>query len=462
MSSTATEVLDHEDDSTPADHRRRPWKPWTRIAFRFCFAYFGLLCMLFAQLVLVFTGPLFVLLAADTLGGQLDSIDDVVRTVSTTVFRTEVAPLRKSYSGDQAAIWVLVFCVLVTAVAITAVWSILDRRRPRYDRLYRWFLTAVRLCLGGQMLFYGMAKVIPLQMPRPTLVTLLTPYGDFGPTAVLWNQVGSVPVYEMLLGAAEVVAGLLLFIPRTATAGALLSLVSLLQVFVLNMTFDVPVKLLSFHLVLMCLVVLAPQARRLANILVLERPSAPATQPPLFRGRRANRIAATISAALGLWVLAGGALMAAQGYRQEGGGVPEPPLYGIWTVREFTLDGQPLPPLTTDETRWQRLVFDTRTTAFQKMDGSFVPADAIVDPATSTLTLTGPPHSDSAPPSRLPAYTYTFTFEQPEPDRLTLRGQVDGRPATISLQHLDPTTFPLRSRGFHWIQEYPYTGTLTR
>jgi hypothetical protein len=52
------------------------------------------------------------------------------------------------------------------------------------------------------------------------------------------------------------------------------------QVFMLNMSFDVPVKILSFHLLLMSLVLLAPQIRRLANVLVLERPS----EPPASRG----------------------------------------------------------------------------------------------------------------------------------------------------------------------------------
>ncbi|WP_040810260.1 hypothetical protein [Nocardia concava] len=461
MSNVATEVLDREYRGiTP--WRPPPWKPLTRMAFRFCVAYFGLLCVLFAQILVVFAGPLFPLLAADAVGGQMDSLDDFVRVVSTHVFGTEVAPLRKSYSGDQAPLWVLIFCVFTAAVVLTAVWSVLDRRRVAYPRLHAWFLTFIRLCLGGQMLVYGAAKVIPLQMPRPTLITLLQPYGDFSPTSVLWNQVGSSPVYEMLLGTAEILGGLLLFLPRTATAGALLSLVSLLQVFVLNMTFDVPVKLLSFHLVLMCLFVLAPQARRLANILVLERSSEPVTQPALFRSGRANRIVAVVSAALAVWVLLGGVLMAWEGWRDQGGGVAQPPLYGIWDVAEFSLDGNPLPPLTTDEIRWRRVVFDARKAAVQKMDDSMIPAVATVDTGAGTLTLADPPPTEQAPPSGLPPFSYTFTYEQPETDLLVLHGSLDGRPVSVSLHRQDLAAYPLRGPAFHWIQEYPNTGKLIR
>jgi hypothetical protein len=138
-------------------------------------------------------------------------------------------------------------------------------------------------------------------MPAPPLTALLTPFGDLGPASVLWLQVGSSHPYEMMLGAAEVLGGLLLFWPRTTRLGALVSLLSMVQVFMLNMSFDVPVKILSFHLLLISLVLLAPQIRRLANVLVLERPSEPASQPRMFSTSRANRIAALTQALLGIW-----------------------------------------------------------------------------------------------------------------------------------------------------------------
>ncbi|ATL66575.1 hypothetical protein CRH09_10500 [Nocardia terpenica] len=50
-----------------------------------------------------------------------------------------------------------------------------------------------------------------------------------------------------------------------AVACALLSLVDTALVFVLNMTFDGPIKIISSHLMLMSLVLLAPEARRLVG-----------------------------------------------------------------------------------------------------------------------------------------------------------------------------------------------------
>ena len=409
-----------------------PWHPATRLAFRFCFAYLGLFCLWFAQITFVFTGIAGQWFPDEAIMWQMVTLEPVTGWVGSHVLGVDSVIHRDSGSGDQAAIWVGVFCVLAAAAIATAVWSVLDRRRTEYSRLSAWFLVFLRLCLGGQMLWYGIAKVIPTQMPSPPLTALVQPFGDLSPASVLWLQVGSSHPYEIMLGAAEVVGGLLLFLPRTATLGALVSLLCMAQVFILNMNFDVPVKILSFHLLLMSAVLLAPQIRRLANVLVLERPSEPASQPQLFATHRANRTAALVQALLGIWVLIGCIQVGWQAWNEFGDGRPKPELYGIWSVVEFTVDGKPVPPLATDDNRWQRLIFDQpEVVTYQRMDGELVPAPAEVDGGTI----------------KLPEVPATFDFDRPEPDQLRLDGRLDDQATTISLERVDLNSFTLRNRG---------------
>src|SRR4026208_2091617 len=99
------------------------------------------------------------------------------------------------------------------------------------------------------MVAYGMIKAIPLQMPAPGLTRLLEPFGNFSPMGVLWYSVGASRPYEIFAGCAELAAGILICIPRTATLGALICLADAIQIFTLNMSYDVPVKLFSFHLI---------------------------------------------------------------------------------------------------------------------------------------------------------------------------------------------------------------------
>ena len=116
--------------------------------------------------------------------------------------------------------------------------------------------------------------------------------------------------------------GILLIIPRTTTLGALVCLADMIQVFMLNMTYDVPVKLLSFHLILLSLFLLAPDVQRLANLFFLNRAAGPSTQPPLFATRRANRVALVAQIVFGVWLVGMNAYSSWVGWNTYSGGRP--------------------------------------------------------------------------------------------------------------------------------------------
>jgi len=54
------------------------------------------------------------------------------------------------------------------------------------------------------------------------------------------------------------------------------------------------------------------------------------------------------------------------------------------------------------------------------------------------------------------AWHAEFTYEELARDRLVLDGTMDQHAIHAELQLADPDSFLLRSRGFHWIQEYPF------
>jgi hypothetical protein len=423
-----------------------------RICLRFCVVYFSLYCLLSMTIPFALLGALGKWVRSHGGPWVVSMTDAVTGWAGRTFFGVDAVLHQDSGAGDQTAVWVLVFCILVIAVVTTTVWTAIDRHAS-YPRLQAWFTLVLRLSLGGQMVAFGVAKLIPTQMPGPTLAQLLQPYGSFSPMSVLWLQVGSSYPYEMVLGAVEVVAGLLLFLPRTAVLGAAVSLASMAQVLLMNMTFDIPVKLLSLHLLLMSLVLLAPYLRRLVNVFVLQGACGPLTQPSLFTEDRKNRVATWIQVAIGMWVaLSGGYDRWVVWQEQYSPSSPKSELYGIWDVQDFTVDGQPVPPLLTDENRWQRLVFDDPEAAtYQRMDGELVPVNADFLP-DGALELTA--EADATGGSERPFAT--FAIAQSAPDRLSLRGKLHDRAVAINLERVDPNSFTLRSRGFHWVQDYPY------
>ena len=353
-----------------------------------------------------------------------------------------------SGSGDKNYDWVLFFCMLVTAFVASAVWSLLDRKRQSYPTLHKWFWLFLRICLAGQMLAYGFVKAFPLQMSFPFLSTLLEPFGNMSPMGVLWSSIGAAPAYETFAGCVELLGGVLLIFPRTITLGALVCLADMTLVFMLNMTYDVPVKLLSFHLIVMSLLLLSPDFHRLANFFFLQRAADPLPRALLFKNRRAQRIASAVIAFLWLWMIGNNLYGVWDSWHQYGPARPKPALYGIWNIETCSIDGKPQPLLVTDNHGWRRLIFEFPKYAhIEYMDASGKGYAAAIDEKATTLLLTD--GSDKN-------WKASFTYARPAPDRLSLDGSIAGKKASLQLRRMDETKLQLITRGFHWIQDYPY------
>jgi uncharacterized membrane protein YphA (DoxX/SURF4 family) len=421
------------------------WGLASRIAFRFCFVYFGLFCVT-TQIF----GGLFPIPKLDIPDpGTLWPIRQLTFWTAAHIFR--VAPplvYTDSGSGDKTFDWVLAFCLLVFAVLATAIWSVLERKRENYVALHKWFRLFVRFALASQMLTYGLSKAVPLQMPSPYLTTLLEPSGNLSPMGVLWFSIGASRAYEIFTGCAEMLGGILLIVPRTTMFGALVCLADTILVFVLNMTYDVPVKLFSFHLILMALFLLAPEFQRLANFFFLSRAAGPSTQPQLFGTGRANRGALAVQIIFGIWLVGMNVHGSWRDWYTYGGARPKSPLYGIWNVEQLSIDGQLRSPLLTDYDRWRRVIFDfpTRIT-FQRMDDSFAGYGASINVNDKTLALTKDNDKN---------WKANFTFQRLAQDQLTVDGDMDSHKIHMYLQLFDRNKFRLVNRGFHWIQEYPF------
>ncbi len=432
-----------ETDSVQTDNQAliTSWNLPLRVAFRFCFVYFGAYSLSTQIITCVLPLP--------NDPATTWPIRPIVFWAAARIFRVS-KPLvyTGSGSGDKTFDWVLQFCILILAVVVTGIWSAFDRKRLNYSTLHKWFRLFIRFCLAGQMIFYGVDKAVPLQMPFPRLARLVERFGDFSPMGVLWSSIGAAPAYEIFAGCAELLGGLLLIFPRTTTLGALVCLADMIQVFMLNMTYDVPVKLFSFHLILLSLFLLAPDIKRLMNFFILNRPVEPSAHRPLFSGNRANRIAFATQILVGIWLVGANGYESKVSWYERGGGRTLSPLYGIWDVEQQVVDGQLRAPLVTDSGRWHRVIFDfpTRVT-FQRIDDSFAPYGAAIDLKNKSFVMTDDKDKN---------WKANFAFERSGQDQMTLEGSMDGHQVHMQLRRLDRSQFLVVNRSFHWIQEYPF------
>jgi len=406
------------------------WHPITRIAFRFFVVYFGLYVLCTQMIGSVLTTPVF---ETPSLGTR-PPVSTLVFWVIRQVFHDTRTLQADGGSGDKMFDWVQALCFLVIAAIATVVWSIVDWRRVAYPRLDRWFRVFLRFSLGATMVTYGSMKAIPLQMPYPQLLRLLEPFGNFSPMGVLWYSIGASRPYEMIVGTVELVAGITLFIPRTQLLGASIAFAATTEVFILNMTYDVPAKLFSFHLVVMSLVLFAPDVKRVCDAVF---------------DHRVKRWGLIAQIALGMYLVACGLYQAQRAWSGPfGGGGPKPPLYGIWTIDKMLIDDIERAPLVTDYERWRRVVIQNPTSvSFWRMDDTVLTLPGKVDAAAQMIAFRGAAEATADD---------VLTFDQPTPERLVLDGVLNEKRLHIETRKFDRQKFLLVSRGFHWVQELPF------
>lgn len=334
-------------------------------------------------------------------------------------------------SGDTTWHYVRLLLIVVLALLGTLVWVVLDRRRGRVDRprLAAGMQVLLRYYVGTVMISYGLAKVLPVQFPPPWVGRYDGAIGDMSPMGLLWTFMGHSQAYTFVAGFAEIAGGVLLYWRRTTLVGALLLASVLVNIVLLNFCYDVPVKLFSSELLLMTLALISPHRWRLLGALLgYGTPPEPVRPRISFAGERLRGIVkysfiATI------------VVTAAVGYGQLRDRRPHPSeLHGVWAVETFVLDGVERPPLLTDDVRWRKLIvspygiqirFTTDRRAFHRT--------AKVDDKAKTVQVG----------ARVLSY-------QLAGDRLVL---ADGTLRVVLVREAEPL---LKTRGFHWIQEFPF------
>jgi hypothetical protein len=252
----------------------------------------------------------------------------------------------------------------------------------------------------------------------------------------------------------------LILIPRLTSLGALISAGVLINVFALNMSYDVPVKLFSFHLLLMAVFLAAPDLPRLANLLVFNRtaPAAPVT--PLSERIWIRRGATVAVSVLGAAVFCTVSLWAWRGYaKNQAAASVKPPYHGVWVVDDFAAGGPAGHAIFTDklteemhlqpgDERWKSLIFErSKVLVIQCGNDVMDSVTFALDAAGKTAVL-----SDDADPK----WKGTLTFSQTGPQLLSIQGTVNGSEISARLHRLDESKFPLTSRGFHFINEHPF------
>lgn len=377
--------------------------------------------------------------------------NEVCQWIGPKVFDKPVV-IQMTGSGDTMRNYVGCFCAVVLAVGLALCWSILIAFTRWFNLRWngdRWLHGVVRVFVRFfliQVLFsYGFAKVFPLQFAPPNSFRLNQQLGDMSPMGLLWTFMGFSTPYQMFTGAVEVLAGILLVTRRTTMLGALVTIAAMTQIFALNMCFDVPVKLYSFHYLMMGVFLLLPDMPRLFNLFVLGRAAEPSQFPWFCNSKWCSRLALAFRTLLVTAMLFGQIQVGYKQWNDTYGGTP-PPVQGRWQAVAVILDGKPAAH--DDSLNWKYLDF-----ASNNMVRITSPKPPILAYKSSwnveEKTLVIGKFSN-------PMWSARMQFELPAQDQIKLSGTIEGRRMEATFRSVSEKKSELMNRGFHWIQEMPY------
>lgn len=182
---------------------------------------------------------------------------------------TKHAQIDSDSPAQIALMSLLFFLSLLTALVLRPQL----RQQNRAYAFNAFFSTVSVYYLSLHLLKYGFDKVFKAQFYLPEPNTLYTPVGYCDKDLLFWSAMGSAYGYNLFLGLSEIIPALLLLHQRTRVPGLLWALSVLVQVFAINLGFDITVKVFSGFLLFLTLLELAPYTK---NILMFFTDTGPA------------------------------------------------------------------------------------------------------------------------------------------------------------------------------------------
>ena len=337
-----------------------------------------------------------------------------------------------NFSSDSRELYRLTLVLLGLAMGLALLSFLWDNRRKYHPMMWYWCRVGMSYYLALQLFKYGLDKVFKHQFYLPEPNILYTPLGQLSPDILYWSVMGTSYSYSLFAGIIEVIPAFLLLFRRTRLLGALIAFPVLVNVLMINIGFDITVKLFAAFLLFLSAVIISPSLQKLYDFFILNKLTQPSTwQPRIHTNRRLLAYAIAKPILIGLILFE-----CLFGYVKMGNfnddTVPRPFLHGAYDILQFKRNQNSVPPLLTDKQRWKR-IFVHRQGYFiiQSMTGEM--KDYQLSVAGEQLILSG--HG-------LTRVRLDYLYDDQE-KVLTLKGILDGDTLEVVATQVDLDQLPI-------------------
>lgn len=341
-------------------------------------------------------------------------------------------------SGDTRFDYVYLVTWLLLSFLLAVLLFLLRNKLTWVRKAYPAMIVYARYFVGLTLIHYGVAKFMIGQFPGPNLISMDQSFGDFSPMGLAWRFFGYSDLYKVFMGLSEITAGALLLFRRTLVAGAMLSIAVVTNIVLVNFSFDVPVKILSSHLLLFSVLILAPYIKQLFCLLILHRPGQLSYQPRTFLSPKKKWAYRLVKFYMVVFVpvsmVVGHVL--SQSYRSF-----DNPWEGSY---EILSNGNEAASLQSDA-EWKQVILDGKTLVVERVSGEKSYYSIAKAGEDGVISLVNSSELEESPTLLL----------RDEGNEYHLEATFEDEQVSLQAKRKMKSDYFLLSRGFHWINEYP-------
>lgn len=241
----------------------------------------------------------------------------------------------QQFVGTMDSYWAyLASCIFfILAILISLIWLGISKKKS-FPVFYQFVYVIARYYVFVVVLGFGISKLDGLQFTTwPG--SLLPSVGSDDTYNLFWTSLGSSKSYYIFGGLLETVAAILLLFRKTTTLGSLIAIPVLLNVLLIDIAYDVFLKLIVFHLIVFCIFLLIPDLNRLYKFFILKQnTSLYPSLPPLMNGKNKTWLQYMLKFLLVGYIVFGVVKVEREGYNKTYRS-PYQHLIGIFNVKEF-------------------------------------------------------------------------------------------------------------------------------
>jgi hypothetical protein len=348
-------------------------------------------------------------------------------------------PYTAQLISDSTGFYLNALNLLLLSMLGALAWAYFSRHR-HYNHIWLFTLmTLVRYYLALQMLWYGFDKVFKVQFYLPEPNTLFTPLGHTQRDILYWSTMGSSYTYTVFAGITELLAAVMLLFHRTYLLGLLFTAGIMVNVLLINIGFDISVKLYSCFLLLLCTIGITIHTPGLYRFFWLHLPARQYLWRPNINTTKKRITYRLVKSVVVMLIFADALAPFVQAGNFNDDRYPRPFLHGAYEVKSFEVNGKKQVADLQNQQRWKRFFVHRRSYFIvQRMN------DEMADFA---LAYDLPHHQLHIKDYDSTIYTFQYTLNK---DILVLKGLVHQDTLTVEGKKIDLEQLPLLRKEFGW------------